>query len=258
MRPRARVAGQQVFPARAPECRGEVPGVFLVPQAQRLAPAAHARVEPGRRAGQRLCVRLPGPHHGFAASGQPRVPDVEGVQQLGVGRDVLEQRVALGERAAVFRKNRGAGRAELADGRVDEIPAPGRAAAQQREVLRRKDRRAELPDHRGARPLRHAVELRGPSARRNADLRGLPAPAAVKIQPQAALRAAGAHHLGVLRAAERALPGEEPHALQQVGLALRVPAPEHVDAPARAKLAGSEVAEVQPGKAQDFHARATS
>ena len=190
-----------------------------------------------------------------AEQNQPLVPDVERVLELRVAHDVLQKRVALLQRLVVIRQHTGERGLRLAQRAVDKRAPPRRALLHEQQVLRRKDDRAEFADERGARLFFNAVDhARAPPVFKQ-ELQVLRAPLGEKVHRErgrlGVFPVDETRQLAVLRAAERMPAGEKPDRLEQVRLALRVAAENHVDRVAREDLPVLQVAELLKAKACD-------
>ena len=170
------------------------------------------------------------------------LPDVQRVIELAVVRNILQQNIALREGFVVAAERQRVFRLELADGDVQKPAALIGALLDQRKMDGGEDHRKKRTHHLGGRRELDAVF--GKAARFfNGELQILLPAFAEVIQRQHRLRTVEADAFRVLCAAEAAAAGEQPDALQQIRFALRVVAPDDVDALARRDSRGVDIPE---------------
>ncbi len=117
-------------------------------------------------------------------------------------------------------------------------------------MFRRKNCRSEFSDHCRTGTFFHAVQLRRPFAADHGDLCGLVSAVGVKIQRNFRVFTALPHQFRIFRPAEGTFARKKPHSLEKICFSLRVGAVDHVAARFRENLAGTQVAEIAPRKAQ--------
>ena len=202
-----------------------------------LSALGNAAVECRRLFGQHLHIIQPLAYQHGAVGDELPVPDVERVLQIGLARNVLEQRVALGEHAVVFGENDRVLQLLAADGAVDEPPPFAGSALDQIEVLRRKRHGAEFFYQRRCGGFFDAVDRHGLFAVQKGQHGVLLAllPEEVHLQPRKIF--APLNDLAVACGAKGMTAAEQPQRFDDIRLSLRVVAVDDVYAVTGKQLA---------------------